>query len=334
MSFPERLLCQLRQTQKAAFAEGTFRNYEVQWSRFTQFCDEYGLQGMPADELTVCLYAQYLANDFASPHSVKNYVNGVRVRHLLGGKSVEPFKSFDLAITFRGISRTKLHSVKQAAPVTVPLLFAMSALVDRSNAEDVVVWAAILIAFFGMLRKSNLVPDSAGSFDDKKQLCRNDVSFSKEGIVLDIKWSKTLQFAQKILPVPILAVPGSLVCPVKAYRNMCKLVRGSGEQPAFMLPNKQPLTYRVFQFRFRQWVHGAGWDAQLFSTHSLRRGGATLAFNAKVPGEMIKLQGDWASDAYLQYCTISMDKRVKLATKVRDAVVKFGGKGSRGQACS
>lgn len=38
-----------------------------------------------------------------------------------------------------------------------------------------------------------------------------------------------------------------------------------------------------------------------FSSHSFRRGGATFALSLGIPGEIIKLWGDWKSTAYLAY---------------------------------
>ena len=46
-----------------------------------------------------------------------------------------------------------------------------------------------------------------------------------------------------------------------------------------------------------------------YSLHSLRQGGAMLAFQSNMENEMIKLLGDWASDAYRKYCDVSIDKR-------------------------
>ena len=56
--------------------------------------------------------------------------------------------------------------------------------------------------------------------------------------------------------------------------------------------------------------------------HSLRRGGATLAFKANVPGELIKIQGDWASECYLRYLSIPLEQRTGVAAQVRDLVLK------------
>ena len=50
-------------------------------------------------------------------------------------------------------------------------------------------------------------------------------------------------------------------------------------------------------------------DETIFSLHSLRRGGATFAYQSNMEGDMIKLLGDWTSDCYKRYVDVSMDKR-------------------------
>ena len=49
--------------------------------------------------------------------------------------------------------------------------------------------------------------------------------------------------------------------------------------------------------------------------HSFRRGGATWAFQAGIPGELIQICGDWASDAYKRYLEFSMDDKLNLAAQ-------------------
>ena len=53
----------------------------------------------------------------------------------------------------------------------------------------------------------------------------------------------------------------------------------------------------------------AGVDHKNYSTHSFRSGGATWAFNSGVPGEIIKIVGNWKSDCYLKYLLISDQAR-------------------------
>jgi hypothetical protein len=41
--------------------------------------------------------------------------------------------------------------------------------------------------------------------------------------------------------------------------------------------------------------------SKLFSSHSFRRGGATLAAQTGISSSLIQLMGDWKSDAYNKY---------------------------------
>ena len=42
-------------------------------------------------------------------------------------------------------------------------------------------------------------------------------------------------------------------------------------------------------------------DTECYTMHSFRRGGAFFYFKSGVPGEIIQLFGNWASDCYLRY---------------------------------
>ena len=319
--FAEELKAQLKVTQRAAYAEGTYKNLETQWKKYLEFCQEFDFVVMPADTETICLYAQFLSNSFKAPQSVKNYVNGVRVLHALNDHPVVAFKSFELKLTLKGIARVKAHTPHQAAPMTLEILLSISAVVGHSTL-DVVTWAAILTAFFCMLRKSNLVPTSKNNFDPKKQLRRKDILLNRDCALVDIHWSKTIQFAERALTIPVLAIAGSPLCPVSALRKMRRVVNSEPDHPAFSLGGPRPLTYRECSLKLKNWLEQAGWDGSKFSMHSLRRGGATLAFQAKVPGELIKIQGDWASECYLRYLSIPLEQRTDVAEQVRELIVR------------
>ena len=54
-------------------------------------------------------------------------------------------------------------------------------------------------------------------------------------------------------------------------------------------------------------------NASLFTGHSFRRGGASHAFQAGIPGELIQICGDWASDSYKKYLEFNMQNKIDLA---------------------
>ncbi len=318
------LKVQLRHTQQAAFAQGTMNNLQIQWNSYFSFCQRFKFVSIPATSQTICLYIQHLANVLKSPDSVRNYLNGVKVLHLLSDASTVAFQSFEVKLTLKGMRRLKAHHPKQAAPITVPILQAFFLLLDVTKPFDATCWALILIAFYCMLRKSNLVPESAHKFDPTKQLTRSDIQVNSKCLLVHIKWSKTIQFAQRKLTIPLLAIPGSHLCPVQAYTNMLKLVKAGPQDPAFSLLSNHgiiPLTYRQLLNKIKSLAAGSGFDPSAYSTHSLRRGGASLAFKLNVPGEIIKVQGDWSSSAYLRYLNIPLRQRVMVAAAVRDFVL-------------
>ena len=85
---------------------------------------------------------------------------------------------------------------------------------------------------------------------------------------------------------------------------MLKLLPAGPGAPAFSLPSPSglvSLTRPAFIELLRSRLSAKGYPARSYSGHSFRRGGASTAFRAGVRGELIKVQGDWKSDAYLRY---------------------------------
>ncbi len=172
-------------------------------------------------------------------------------------KSVQAFDSFQLSITLKGIARSMKHVPRQAVPLTLSLLTEFLEHLDLNKPKDATFWAFILIGFYCMLSKSNLVPDNIDAIDSRKQLCRVNIKINSHCLLVEIKWSKTIQFSQKSLLIPLLAMPGSSLCLVAAFSNMVKLVPRNPSDPAFMLRKGQAkvaVTYNKLQSKLKQLV--------------------------------------------------------------------------------
>ncbi len=63
-----------------------------------------------------------------------------------------------------------------------------------------------------------------------------------------------------------------------------------------------------------------GLNPLAFNPHSFRWGKASWAFHSKVPGELIKVHGDWSSDAYLRYLDLSMNQKLSVAQNMIQAL--------------
>ena len=88
----------------------------------------------------------------------------------------------------------------------------------------------------------------------------------------------------------------------------------SEDFPAFSFiqnGNIKCVTYSQFTTRLKVLLDLAGYSPQLYSGHSLRRGGATLLFQLNCDPLLIQAIGDWSTDQYLKYCGLSLDQRYR-----------------------
>ena len=317
------LKADVHQSIRSAFSPGTRKNLKVHWRAFLLFCNFLDLIAVPADLETIGLFIQFLSRSFKSVSAIKNYVSGVRTLHLLLQYPFPHLDEFSIKLLFRGISRQHPHKVKQAHPITPEILLDIRKLLDLSSGNDATIWCLFLFAFFLMARKSNLVPDSISSFNSRKHLTRGKIIMEQNMAIVIFEWSKTIQFGQRVLKIPLLGNPESVLCPLKAYDNMCSLVSAAPDSPAFLCRKRHgtvPVTYIQFNTVLKDLIARTGRDPSLFSTHSFRRGGATFSFQSKVPSELIKLHGDWSSDAYLLYLEFSLSDKLLVARRMVDSL--------------
>ena len=314
---------ELKSTLRSAYSAGTYRNLRTQFRAFFLFCTYFSLTPVPAQLDTICLYVQFLSRTLC-PDTIRNYLSGVKLLHLFMGADYPYTKEFVLSLTLRGVSRTALHTPSRAPPVTPGILLQ---LFHSSSAQDPIastLFCAYLFAFFLMARLANIVPQSRRSFDPKRNLTRGDVVSDARGLIVTFKATKTIQFGERKLHIPLLRIPGSPLCPVKAYRRMIKLLPAPSTSALFLLPKPggfELLTKRRFISEFRRSLRASGvHNAQVFRGHSFRRGAASWAFNQGVPGELIQLYGDWSSDAYKLYLEFTLEAKLALAHQFRQAI--------------
>ena len=124
--------------------------------------------------------------------------------------------------------------------------------------------------------------------------------------------------------LPLMCVPDSMLCPVKAYKTILQLVPAENSSPAFVVPVKpdghKPIMYPYFHQALRKLIEELGLDSKEFSSHSFRHGGASHAFKCGVPSELIQLHGDWSSDCNKRYLQLGYEDRVNVAKKLATSV--------------
>lgn len=321
-------LCKLQKDtelcKKSAFAEGTYKNLKVQFVSYFLFCTYFNMSPLPTSVNTLCLYGKFLSRSFKSVASIQNYISGVKTLHLLLGVEFPTEDWFSIKLLFRVLSRQNHHMPRRALPITPQILFQMYEFLDMSNPSDVTIWCCFLFAFFLMVRKSNLVPTSAKNFDPHKQLCRKNVIVFSDYLLVRMEWSKTIQFGNRKLELPLVKIKESPLCPYNAYNRMCTLIPADGDKPAFLIPQSKgykTLCYSFFQKRLRDILEMCGLNSSKFSSHSFRRGGATWAFHSKVPSELIQFHGDWRSDAYKVYLEFDLQDKLSISRAMADEIL-------------
>ena len=305
---------QVAHTKSQALKDSTKRNMLTQISSYKKFCDKYNLNYFPADNKQICRYGQHLARTFQSPDAVGNYQSAVRTFTALLGFPIPDPNEKHMKMFNQGLKRIMEHEVKQAAPITPEILLKMSRVVNYTNLTDMVAWVATLVGFTMFLRKSNLVPDTMTTFNPKMQFTRSDffVTGPTSVMMAEITWAKNLQFKQRVLRLPVLPVENKAICPVMWMHYMMSKVPAAPHEPAFTIwseGQRTALSANQLVERIRQWLKLIKEDENEYSLHSLRRGGATFAYQCNIGAEMIKRLGNWASDAYKRYIDISMDDR-------------------------
>ena len=198
-----------------------------------------------------------------------------------------------------------MKRVKGAAPhFKLPLslshLRALRAQLNLALPEDALFFAVLTACFFGLLRIGNALASS--SHPSPSVVLAGDLSFLPKGASLTIRSSKTIQFRERLHSVVLPYLPNHPLCPVTALKNFFS-VAGTPppSSPLFSCPSSPAPSAQDFRMRLSRLLAAVGQTPEDFSTHSLRRGGATWLLNAGAPLHLIKILGDWRSDCVLRY---------------------------------
>ena len=309
-----------RSRKKAAYRPGTRANHRTQVTSYLKFCISNDLQFVDPSTDTLCLYTEFLAQKFTSAKSVRNYLSAISFYHNVIGIPASNLGSFDYRLMQRALPLTMRAVPLQRLPMDPPLLRRICDICDHIGVLGTILKCAFLLSFFGFLRQSNLAPTSA-SFDVTRHTTRDDVWPAPPGLLIRLKWSKTLQSPGDATIVPIPSIPGHPLDPVAAFQAM---VAGSptthGQSPLLVHPRGRVITTRHLQSSLRSILTSLGVPAHLYSLHSLRRGGATTSALAGADYLHIKRHGTWRSDSFWDYIAAHAHAVSPVATALASAV--------------
>ena len=265
-------------TKGKSVKQSTKRNLLTHLEVYQKFCDRYMLPYFPCDNRQLCRFGQHLSRTFQSSESMANYLSGMRTMSVLVGLEIPDVKERQMQMFLLGLKRLMQHAVKQVVPITPQLLLRMSKVVNFKDKIEVIAWTAVLLGFYMFLRKSNLVPEAMDKFDPVQQFTRADAHLLglDKAMMFEIRWTKTIQFKQKILRVPVLPAKNKEICPVFWVYAMLRDNPGEPMDPLFLISMPQQklcLSANQLVYRLRKWLKLIGEDDMAYMLHSLHKGG-------------------------------------------------------------
>lgn len=264
---------------------------------------------------TICLYITYLCDSLAYS-SICNYLSSVWSLQEMLGYMPSAKGDFLVRCTLRGARRLLGDSVLSSDPLLPSDLMKIYNVMDFKKLKDLTFWTALCLAHRCLLRKGHFTASP-------HNLMRQDVEFTDYGLKIIIRSSKTIQFREREVIVPIVASPKSLLCPVRWLRKYLKLVYVAPSSPLFVIPKTQsPLLYRNFSARLKSAVRDGKIKGKI-TTHSIRRGSATFLSRLGMPLHDIKVCGDWRSLSVLLYLSGDLQTRLIKDVHIAESLGQF-----------
>ena len=142
-------------------------------------------------------------------------------------------------------------------------------------------------------------------------------------MIITVRSSKTLQYYERLLRIPVFAIPGSPLCAVSLLReHFNNFPKDNDDFLLFKHSPKGPLPifYRDVLGFLKHSVSLIGLDPHDVGLHSLRRSGTTFPHSLRIPLEDIKCVGDWKSLAVLSYLITPMETKITIESTVAEAL--------------
>ena len=322
---------ELRQEQRGyegkCYSQNSLATRSVQVKRYLAFVELFAdnRAPFPCSPGRVALYAAWLARTLTY-RSVVNYLSGLNYFLRKSGLKGIQYDDYVVSATLKGIRREKGDAPRRAPPILPYMLLRMFG--GLTGNQGHVAWrAAVLCSFRGLLRKAQVTESEAS-------LKRSDFKFFDWGMIMRVKRTKTIQYGERQLDIPVARCPNRELCAVHWVERHFRETPAGGEDMAFRTPRgirgSKALTYREYQDMLRIFAGQAGLGGGDFTSHSLRRGGCTYLAMCGATIEEIKCRGDWASETVYAYLSTPIQTRILNDIRVASVLAGVDGRDEGG----
>lgn len=299
------------------YRPGTRKNLSTQAQAYYQFCDKYKLSPFPASAQQLLRFVTFLyLSKKLKPDTICNYVAGVRTLHELM-EITPPTHTYLMKTVVKGMKARNCRPRKQAAPIDPEIFKRILPWVNFKEDLQLVAWVALLMGFHLLLRASNITAVSRHRFDPSVNLTRSDFRLKNDIMLVYIKWTKTLQYKERKLLIPVISFTEPQLSAAKWFQYMIWRIPAQPQDPAFSVPvkgNNLPITYSQLARLLKSWVTQAHLNPERYTLHCLRRGGACWLDTHGVPDRVIQVLGDWKTQAFKLYIDSALHTRLQAMT--------------------
>jgi hypothetical protein len=212
----------------------------------------------------------------------------------------------------RGIARRLQKEPKLRVPVTVELLLLWRSMFDLSLDDHFVAWTAILLAFFGLLRRSEFTLPDGLRFDPAKHLTRSCATLGYHRTTgrlltldLHIKFYKC-EGTGADYAIPFTRVGGDLCVVEHVEEVLRRFPLLSPLDPLLPRPDGKALRTSEFANVVRRLVlQSPGLVGATLTPHSFRIGGAMALYEAGASDTVVMMMGRWKGSSFRRYLRFS-----------------------------
>ena len=302
------------------------------------FCED--VMGVPADRpvdpastpLWAKLEDEWLAMRFVcalvrdrgiTPTSASQYFSSVQGWHsrehgvkLAGGLKLERIPQM-----LKGLRRIVGETPRPLRRGICPVLLrqAMDMRLCKDNPAHANLRAALSVALQGLLRSAEYSSKSGKT--DKYTLLRSDISYidAHQLIIMMHPCKNMHHLGGKTCPL-VLGAGGEYIDAVAEMQNLLRVDSAAAGDPLFRDPaTNKPITYAVLNKLIKELMASVGEDPTLYSTHSLRIGGASALFAQGANETVIRTMGRWSSDIHRLYVRACFEQCLEWTRKAGSA---------------
>lgn len=288
----EKLSDKARQSIYIARADNTIRAYESDWNDFCEWCEYHHVSAYPAIPETIINYINDLA-DNAKANTVARRISALTENFDAAGVQDNPCRFPIVKNALRGIKRMKGVMQHGKLPILFDDIKEMMTYLEGNTLQQARDKAILLVGFYGAMRRSEIA-----------NLEVNDIRFTRLGMLLTLRKSKTDQFDQgQLIAIPI--VQEKNICAVHALKEWLHL-SGITSGPVFRgftrnhTIRKTKISDKTIALIVKHYAALVGMDPKEYGAHSLRHGFATTAAQHHVEERDIMRQTRHKSQAVVR----------------------------------